>query len=115
MSFGRGPNPVFGPAYAEVRAVLAAARHGADTSQRRLAAQLGKAVSHVSMIERGQRRVDVLEFYRIARALQVDPVALFATLAERLDAAEGEDAVVQRPGSASVGTPARGAKRATRS
>lgn len=84
MPFGRRPNPVFSPAYAEVRAILTAARRRADAPQRRLAAQLGKAASHVSMIERGQRRVDVLEFYRIARALGADPVALFAALAERL-------------------------------
>jgi transcriptional regulator with XRE-family HTH domain len=115
MAFGRRPNPVFSPGYAEVRAVLTAARREADAPQRRLAAQLGKAASHVSLIERGQRRVDVLEFYRIARALGADPVALFADLARRLDRTDGEDPNVQPVGSASVGTPARGAKRATRS
>jgi len=88
MTFSRRPNPVFSPDYDRVRAVLVQARRRAATAQRRLGAQLGKSGSHICMIERGQRRVDVLEFYRIARALGADPVALFKELADQLALAD---------------------------
>lgn len=52
--------------------------------QAELAALLGKNQSFISNIERGQRRVDVLEFCAIAIAINRNPVALFTTLAEQL-------------------------------
>jgi transcriptional regulator with XRE-family HTH domain len=88
MSFGRRPNPVFGPDYARARAVLLRARRRAGLSQRALAHALGKANSHVTRIERGQRRIDLLEFHAIARALGADPVGLFAELAAELERPE---------------------------
>ena len=66
-----GLNPVFSHEYEVVREVLIGARHEAGLSQRALAALLGKTGSHVAMIERGQRRVDLLEFCRIAESLGV--------------------------------------------
>lgn len=88
MSFGRRPNPVFSPEYQRARDVLLRARRRSGLSQRELAHALGKANSHVTRIERGQRRVDLLEFHRIARVLGVDPVGLFAELAAELARAE---------------------------
>jgi len=85
MPFARQPNPVFSAEYQQVREVLVAARRAAGLSQRELAAALGKAGSHVSMIERGQRRVDLLEFHRIALALGCDPASLCAAVQARLD------------------------------
>ena len=38
----------------------------------------------ISLIETGQRRVDVLEFYAIARALGANPTELFDELAKKL-------------------------------
>jgi len=88
MSFGRRPNPVFSPEYQRARDVLLRARRRAGLSQRELALALGKAHSHVTRIERGQRRVDLLEFHDIARVLGVDPVGLFAELAAELSRVE---------------------------
>lgn len=85
VSFGRRPNPVFSEQYRAVVSVLAAARQGAGVTQRALAARLGKAASHVQRIESGQRRIDLLEFYQIAKLLQLDPARLFEQVASTLD------------------------------
>ena len=88
-AFGRAarrPNPVFSDEYGVVRDVLIEARHEAGLSQRALAARLGKAGSHVAMIERGQRRVDLLEFCRIADSLGVSADALVNRIAAQLGA-----------------------------
>jgi len=87
--FGRAPrrpNPVFSDEYEVVRAVLIGARREAGLSQRALAARLGKTGSHVAMIERGQRRVDLLEFCRIAESLGLSPDALVRRISARLGA-----------------------------
>jgi len=80
----RRPNPVFSEEYRVVRDVLIGARHEAGLSQRALAARLGKTGSHVAMIERGQRRVDLLEFCRIAESLGVTPDTLVNRIAVQL-------------------------------
>ncbi|TAJ69652.1 MAG: XRE family transcriptional regulator [Phenylobacterium sp.] len=82
----RRPNPVFSDEYSIVRGVLIGARREAGLSQRALAARLGKTGSHVAMIERGQRRVDLLEFCRIADSLGVSADALVHRIAEQLGA-----------------------------
>lgn len=82
----RRPNPVFSDEYEVVRAVLIGARRDAGLSQRALAARLGKTGSHVAMIERGQRRVDLLEFCRIADSLGVSADALVHRISEQLGA-----------------------------
>lgn len=81
----RRPNPVFSDEYGIVRDVLIGARHEAGLSQRALAARLGKTGSHVAMIERGQRRVDLLEFCLIAHSLGVSADALVGRIAEQLE------------------------------
>lgn len=93
MSFGRRPNPVFSPAYDRARAVLLRARRRSGLSQRDLARALGKANSHVTRIERGQRRIDLIEFHATAQVLGRDPVELFSEVAAellRLEAAPTE-------------------------
>jgi transcriptional regulator with XRE-family HTH domain len=57
---------------------LAAVRRETGVLQEELAARIGKDQSVISNIERGHRRIDVLELYAIARALGIDPVDLFA-------------------------------------
>jgi transcriptional regulator with XRE-family HTH domain len=71
------PNPVFGEDYAVIRKALLEARLAAGVTQRDLASRLGASASHIALIETGQRRVDTLDFYLIARALRVDPTGLF--------------------------------------
>ena len=74
------PKSVFTPAYAALLQNLIAIRKGAGVTQVQLAERLGKPQSFVSTIERGVRRLDVLEFYAIARALGRDPTAAYAEL-----------------------------------
>jgi transcriptional regulator with XRE-family HTH domain len=60
--------------------LLVAAREGAGLTQRDLAARLKRPNSFIGRIEAGERRVDVIEFIAIARALQVNPSDLFKSL-----------------------------------
>ncbi|HLS80440.1 MAG TPA: helix-turn-helix transcriptional regulator, partial [Steroidobacter sp.] len=69
-------------AYRTVCKVLADARTEADLTQRGLSEMLKRPHSYVGKIEGGERRVDVVEFIELARALNVDPVKLFARLVE---------------------------------
>lgn len=72
------PKSLFTDAYASFLRVLVAARKAAGVSQVELAQRIGRDQPFVSLVERGVRRVDVIEFYVIARALDLDPVDLFA-------------------------------------
>jgi transcriptional regulator with XRE-family HTH domain len=56
------------------RAVVAL-RKGAGLTQRQLAAAVGREQSYVARIEQGQRRVDLIEWVEICRAVGVDPQA----------------------------------------
>lgn len=78
------PKSVFTGAYATMLAVLVAARRDAGVTQIELAQRLGRTQSFVSQIERGVRRLDVIEFYAVAKAMKIDPVVLFAAVAKKL-------------------------------
>ena len=58
---------------------LISARQKAGLKQSDLAEIVGKDQSYISNIERGQRRVDMLEFYILAKAMKVDPLKLYAS------------------------------------
>jgi transcriptional regulator with XRE-family HTH domain len=64
---------IFHPNYDEFREALCAARKGKGMSQLQLAERLSKPQSFVSKYERGERRLDVLEFFLVADALDIDP------------------------------------------
>ena len=78
------PKSVFSGHHRHLVEVLAAARREAGLTQAELARRIGKDQSFISIIEGSQRRVDVLEFYAIARAIGRDPVELFTEVAQRL-------------------------------
>ena len=67
--------------YQIVGACLAAARREANLTQIEAAERLGRTQTFISEIERGLRRVDVLEIILIARAFRADPLKLFAEIA----------------------------------
>ena len=71
-------------AYATVVTALVAARKAAGVTQVELAARLSKPQSFISKIGRGERRVDVLEFCAMARALGVRPADLLGEIDVRL-------------------------------
>ncbi len=78
------PRSVFTDAYGTMLEALVAARKRAGVSQVELSERLGKPQPFVSKIERGVRRIDVIEFFVIARALDLDPVALFNSIVRKL-------------------------------
>lgn len=59
-------------------AVIVATRKDLSITQRELARRLGKPQSYVSKFEAGERRLDVVEFTEIAKALRVDAEVLFS-------------------------------------
>jgi transcriptional regulator with XRE-family HTH domain len=65
------------PEYARLVAVLVAVRHASGIPQQALAKKLGRPQSFIAKYEGGERRIDVVEFIAIVRALGADPVRLF--------------------------------------
>ncbi|MBR1270315.1 helix-turn-helix transcriptional regulator [Bradyrhizobium sp. AUGA SZCCT0222] len=63
--------------YTRLVALLVAVRKDAGVRQHTLAKKLGRPQSFIAKYEGGERRIDVVEFVAIARALGADPVRLF--------------------------------------
>ncbi len=61
-------------------ALLVDFRRKAGLTQIQVAERLGKPQSYVAKYEGGERRVDVVEFLEIARALDADPIRLLRPL-----------------------------------
>jgi transcriptional regulator with XRE-family HTH domain len=75
---------VHSPAYRIVIAKLVDARTAAGLTQRDLAAKLGKSPSFVGKIESGERRLDLVEFILIARAIGASEIELLRTITAAL-------------------------------
>jgi transcriptional regulator with XRE-family HTH domain len=60
--------------------MLVEAREAAGLTQVELAGRLDRPQSFVSKIERGVRKVDVIEFVEIARVIGFDPAAFLSKL-----------------------------------
>ena len=69
---------IFDGAHAQLIDILMAARRRSGLTQAEVAAKVSKDQTFISLIERSQRRVDVLEFIALARAMGEDPQRLFA-------------------------------------
>lgn len=67
-----------------LRVLLVAAREKAGLTQVKLAKRLGKPQSFVAKYEGGERRLDVVEFIVIARAIGADPLAIFRALNKKM-------------------------------
>ena len=61
--------------------MLIAARRSRALTQVDVAERLGKPQSFVSKYERGERRLDVVEFLEVAKAIGIDPKAVIDKLA----------------------------------
>ena len=68
---------------AHLRQLLIEARQAAGVTQNALARRLGRPQSYVSKFERGERRLDVVEFLDVARALKIDPLSVIAEIDRR--------------------------------
>jgi transcriptional regulator with XRE-family HTH domain len=66
-------------AYKKFREMLVLVRKSAGVTQAELSQRLGRPQSFVSKFERGERRLDVVEFGEVARALDVDPAKWLAS------------------------------------
>ncbi|NGM51927.1 helix-turn-helix transcriptional regulator [Caulobacter sp. 602-2] len=75
---------VSSPAYEVAIGLLIAKRHAAGLTQRDLAAKLEKPPSFVGKLESRERRLDLIEFIAIARALGLSAPALMQELDDKL-------------------------------
>lgn len=80
----RMSNPLHDPRYATLRALLVAERERVGLTQVDVAGRIGKPQSYVSKYERGERRLDIVEFLDVARALGIDPLATARKLFDRI-------------------------------
>ena len=64
---------VFTGKYERLRELLVQARKAGGLTQADLASKLGRPQSFVSKYERGERRLDVVEFLQIVEALSLRP------------------------------------------
>jgi transcriptional regulator with XRE-family HTH domain len=71
------PKSQFSAAYKAFIDVLIVARKEAHLTQTELGARIGRKQTHISIIETGIRRVDLIEFCALAKAMGYDPVRLF--------------------------------------
>lgn len=77
------PKTIYSPAYRELVARLRAARESSGKSQTELANELGWPQQRLSAIEAGSRRLDVLEFVKLAEALQCSPSQFLRIVSEQ--------------------------------
>ena|SRR5665647_2013054 len=74
--------------------LMVGARKAAGLTQQALALRLKKPQSFVAKYEGGERRLDVVEFVGIARALGADPLKLMGTL---VVSGKGKSARAKKP------------------
>jgi transcriptional regulator with XRE-family HTH domain len=75
----------FTPAYTKLRELIIVARRRAGLNQIDVAKKLGVHQSFVSKIESGERRLDVVEFLRVAEIVGADAVAVLRAVAKVAD------------------------------
>ena len=78
------PKSVYSEAYREVVSVLVEARRHASMTQAEVAEAVGKDQSFISLIETVRRRVDIVEFCALARAMRQDPKELLGRVLSQL-------------------------------
>lgn len=77
------PKSAFSRKQQHLRQLLTEARQNAGLTQVALAKKLGRPQSFVSKFERGERRLDVIEFLDVAHALSIDPGRIIGELERR--------------------------------
>jgi transcriptional regulator with XRE-family HTH domain len=86
--------------YETLLARLKTARKQAGVTQQELAKRLGKPQSFISKYENAERRLDVVEFLEVTRALRINACTLLEALSEeiapRLAASEARKMVRHR-------------------
>lgn len=78
------PKSQFSDSYRAFLGVFIAARKEAGLTQAELAARIGKKQTFISIIETGVRRLDLLEFCALTKAMGYAPEALFGRVLKAL-------------------------------
>ena len=66
--------------YDRFRHLLIDARKASDLTQAEVASTLKRPQSFVAKYEKGERRLDVVEFLEVAKAIGIDPIDLIRQL-----------------------------------
>jgi transcriptional regulator with XRE-family HTH domain len=74
--------------YDELLRLLRETREALPISQELLSKKLGKARTYIEKIETGKRRVDVIELFAIATAMNQQPISFLQELHNRIEAFE---------------------------
>jgi transcriptional regulator with XRE-family HTH domain len=82
---------VFTKEYEQILSYLIEARKQAGLTQNDLALRLGRLQTFVSKYERGERRLDVIEFIYVARALGLKASELIANVEEQIRHADSQE------------------------
>jgi len=72
-------------AQVQLQKLLREARTKAGLSQLRVAEDMGWRQADISKVEAGERRLDVVEFLRMARIVGFDPVMLIKMVDQAID------------------------------
>lgn len=80
------PKSQFSAGYKAFLEVLIQARKEAGLTQTDVAMRIGRKQGHISIIETGVRRLDLIEFCAIAKVMGYDPNTLFARITKALPA-----------------------------
>lgn len=75
-----GKKSSFSSEYKQFCRLLREARINAGLTQADVAKQVNRPQSYVSKYESGERRLDAIEFIRVARALNLDPAAILKSI-----------------------------------
>ena len=77
------PKALYSDRYQHFRALLVERRRAADLTQATVAKRLSKPQSYVAKYERGERRLDVVEFMDVAEAIEFDAGEVIRALAKQ--------------------------------
>lgn len=75
--------PIYSAQARRLRELLVEYRARAGVTQAELAERLGRAQTFVSKIEKGERRIDVIELLQMLAAMRADPVEFLERLLRR--------------------------------
>ncbi|MCP8891514.1 helix-turn-helix domain-containing protein [Sphingomonas faeni] len=82
------PKTIFSDENMVVVEVVKAARIAAGLKQTDLAERINKDQSWVSLVEGSQRRLDVVEFIKLAQALDIRPSTMLDEIVEKIAQSE---------------------------
>ena len=74
--------------YSRLLAILIEERRAKGLTQQVVADRLGRPQSYIAKIEGGERRLDLVEFVALARALETEPATLFTQILAAVETAD---------------------------